>query len=816
MTDLAAQGWQQGVSFGSAGRLGAHAAGFEPAENGYLTYQVAGATFMLIRPSRNMIGSLQLPPRHSVSEKTLSWTLRETHFRAAAQAGFPKVDLRVLASVLSPAITFASDADRLLRWRWQVGASPELMAMPRGDSLRLVDYSPGWSWHGRPVHAMHGQDGRRGDQDARATPAWLLTFNPAGGANVPVLWIFPRRRPARIEVSTHEYMDFHFAGPFGRVLAMPLYGSAEIDRDELKRLAGGDGLRELAERCGFWANALAGLPDLVDDYFRIDERAGTVHVREVGRRLDGRRPTVSPVPPFLAAATHGRYPVRIDSPPLPAPKELCTHYGPYRVVRGGSIRYSMPLCPYLDTVLSPVRVLGDRRAAALTRRLRDYFDDPRYTYGGDGTYDPASLLDILHNLRVLAWAAWALPDDQRGPAHAAIVRDLERLFDPGSYRYYREPVTGRRFARDRDIFGYRGEVTYDFDWYSGMNLAGLWAGLHFGAISLELIRRRWQLVSDIEAYFEIFQDWATLAPWTDARGELLNTDCARHGVQGMIGFARLARRFGTPRQREIARYIASRSMIFWAAEHELLPLYEVGGVPWHRYGRKSGSRALGFGGLRERDSSPGAFTASSANPYTLSPLNPEHMLFLRDFGPVEMLQQYEAKWLDQELPGWDTKPAKVYFVNRPPGSIERNAGAYHFYMVDPHLLLRMLVLDWPARRAIGKVRELSGQVIAAALVADAPKVFSPAGVEFRGTTWDARRHVLTIRAGARQGARAGTGAGAGASASTGNGPESTWLVLWPKKPRSISGPPGAGHHFRAGRLTLTAPSADTIAWRISY
>lgn len=44
-----ARRWQRGVSFGSAGRLGAHSAGFEPAENGYLTYQTLGPTFMLLR-----------------------------------------------------------------------------------------------------------------------------------------------------------------------------------------------------------------------------------------------------------------------------------------------------------------------------------------------------------------------------------------------------------------------------------------------------------------------------------------------------------------------------------------------------------------------------------------------------------------------------------------------------------------------------------------------------------------------------------------------------------------------------------------------
>ena len=71
-------------------------------------------------------------------------------------------------------------------------------------------------------------------------------------------------------------------------------------------------------------------------------------------------------------------------------------------------------------------------------------------------------------------------------------------------------------------------------------------------------------------------------------------------------------------------------------------------------------------------------------------------------------------------------------------------------MLDPHLFLRMLVLDWPSREALGKVKELSGQVLATALVTDAPKVLCPAGVEFKGTVWDARRRELTIRARARK------------------------------------------------------------------
>ncbi len=806
-----ARRWQRGVSFGSAGRLGAHSAGFEPAENGYLTYQTLGPTFMLLRPDRLVIGSLQLPPKYTVAEKTHSWTLRVAKYRAPAAGGCPGVNLSVLCSVLSPAMCFASDTDRILRWRWQVKASPQWCAFPSGKGIKIAHYSRGYPLRRSDAAASRRFQFGRYQRDAAPPPGrlpwtgkWVLTFDPARGAIVPVLWVFGGARPRRIDVTSYEYMDFHFPRPFGRVYAMPMYGAAEIDQAALADLRNGKGLARLRRWGDFWAAALAGMPDEIDEHFRIDESAGTIEVRDVGRRLDGRRPTVCPVPPFLSAARAGRYPITISGRQLPAPalpgrpRDLYTHYGPCRLVAGRELRYTIPLCPYLDRVLSPVRVTGDRRAAALTKRLRAYFDDAKFTYGGDGDYDPDTLLDILHNLRVLAWAAWSLPDDQRRPAQAAIVRRFARLFNKRSYLYRREPTTGRLFARDRRIFDQFGEVTYDFDWYSGMNLAGLFAGVYFGAISADFVRRRWSLVSDIAAYFEIFQDWATMVPWTDPRGELLNIDCCRHGIQGMIGLARLAERFGLARQRDLARLIASRYMVFLAAEHTLPELYESGGVPVTPWGRGGGSMTLGFGGLHERDLRPSSVHSGVRNPYTLSPLNPEHMLFLRDYGPVEKLQRYEAEVLDKELPGWDVDPARVYFKGQRRGSIEHNAGAYHFYMMDPHLFLRMLVLDWPSRKAIGKARELSGQVIATALVADAPKVLCPNAVAFAGTEWDARRRVLTIRADAGRAVRA------------------SWEVLWPERPVEVEGPGGARHRFSGGRLTLSAPCRGRVEWRVRY
>jgi len=174
------------------------------------------------------------------------------------------------------------------------------------------------------------------------------------------------------------------------------------------------------------------------------------------------------------------------------------------------------------------------------------------------------------------------------------------------------------------------------------------------------------------------------------------------------------------------------------------------------------------------------------------------MLFLRDYGPTARLQRYESKVLDRAVPGWNTDPATVYFRGRPPSNIEHNTGGYHFYMLDPHLFLRMLALDWPSRRAMAGVKELSGQVIAAALVADAPKVLCPAAIAFAGCEWDAKRTTLTIRGEASEPTTA------------------TWEVLWKTGPKRVIGPGGSRHRFRKGKLTLTAKVAGPVEWELRY
>ena len=83
-------------------------------------------------------------------------------------------------------------------------------------------------------------------------------------------------------------------------------------------------------------------------------------------------------------------------------------------------------------------------------------------------------------------------------------------------------------------------------------------------------------------------------------------------------------------------------------------------------------------------------------------------------------------------------------------------------------------------------------------MADAPKVLCPSSLTFEGTTWDARRCVLSIRARA------------------GRPTHATWHVLWPQKPKSVAGPRDAATRFQKGRLTLAADCDGRVEWNLHY
>lgn len=807
--------WSQGVGTTSAGRLGAHAAGYEPPENGFLTLRSDGETIRWIDDESIDIGALHLPPTHTRHSHTQSWVLRTTEISAPGQDGFPNLKLRTVLSAARPDVVFDSSTDRMLRWRWPVQGSPGWIALPTANGLELVNYARGYPLKpGHPAAALFFGSGAipaSNPDSVRWSQKWMVTFGLTGKPRPcpPLLWVFHGPKPRKVDVISYEFMNLQFSSPFGRISVMPLSGTAAVDHDALRGLCEGKGREPFAAWCNHWADLLRRLPDDVQDQYRIDEEAGVVHVRQSGSRLDGKKPSRAPVPPFLSAA-ETRYPVEFATPMVEPPAgfgELYSHYGPYRIARSSELQYSIPLCPYLPKVLCPKEIMGDSEASNITRRLRKKMDDPAQTYGGDGTWDADSLLDILHNLRVLAWAAWSLPQADRETVRAGLVRDFPRLFRKSSYLYYTEPVTGRRFCRDPEIFDWCGDVTYDMDWYSGMNLAGLFAGVYFDALEPATVRRQWSLTKDIAAYFEVYQDWATFAPWTDMRGEVLNFDCARHGAQGMIGLARLAETFGDADTRDRARYIASRYMVLWAAELALPELFHTGGVPTNPTGRSGPGRLdIGLGNdLRERNAAIHIVTSGASHPYTLSPLTPEHMLFFRDYADLEHFEEYERNALGEDCPHWQSSPHKTLRSDDPEYVHERISGQC-FYQTDPHYFLRLLVLDWPVAEALEGEEDPSPQVLAAALARIGPMVLAPATVRFMGCRWDAKARVLEIEAERPIGGKK----------KRLQHESVAWEILFDEEPREIQGPDDAETNFHDGRLTLRTAANGTLTWRVRY
>ena len=197
-----------------------------------------------------------------------------------------------------------------------------------------------------------------------------------------------------------------------------------------------------------------------------------------------------------------------------------------------------------------------------------YLRKPTLTFGGDDTYDPANIQDVLHDYRLLAWAAWSLDDKARKAASLRLVRRLRSL-RPGNYRTWDEHFTGREFLAEKRIWqDSAGDVTYDYEWYNGMQLAGLWAGGHFlhgGAKVAKAAARHWDIVRGLGDYFSLVNDWATGCFWTDIPGEFMWMDGFHFGWQGLIGLYRLAKRLGKDEQANQAAYLASKAAsVHWA------------------------------------------------------------------------------------------------------------------------------------------------------------------------------------------------------------------------------------------------------------
>lgn len=634
---------------------------------------------------------------------------------------------------------------------------------------------------------------------------WALGMAAAPGRRVvPMLFVF-QHKPTRIYNCNSDLHRFEFSGRAGRVAVMPLLGPVLPDRDDVGDIFRRPG-RELLAACRTWARALLAYPVACREEFRVDYDTRVVHVRNRFEYLDGRNdwgwePTyLAPASPVLAIAEEKGCPLNFT--PRLADTGLKTYLGPFKAAKGRQLQYTLPLSDYLDQAVAPVKIVNSPPADKLTARLKKYLARPNMTFGGDNTYDPKNIQDVLHDMRVLAWATWSLaPADRRKVANRLVGR-LTAL-DKKNYRLWRECVTGRSFVAEKEIWkDSHGDVSYDYEWYNGMQLGGLWAGLYFldeEAVG-QAARKQWPIIEKLLSYFEITNDWATATFWTDVPGEFLHMDGWHFGWQGIVGAYRLAKRLGKQAEADRAAYLAAKSAVprwvSWLMTDYVQQAMKAGLRNAGRGGPHDSQRPVDWGdqiigGFREGHAF--ALSSTHATGNSLGYLVPEmYLMYRREQRIRDRVRRGQEVYLPRWRADWAARPKKFGHKYR----TWPYESAWHFYGIDDYIFVRSMVLRQPMEKLLKITPHLSGPAMEAILVAGAPMAVVPTDAGFRGNVWDAKAKALTVTLDCPQ-------------------PGLELEIVWPAKPKAVEGATVKSFDAKRGELHLLLPAGQTEV-RLQY
>ena len=451
--------FRPGISKTSCGRFGGYR-DFVFDETGFLCWNASDREITVDFEGGNKIGTQSIlkfcPPYPFKVGKTSNWVCRTWRFRGNNDQPLAEV----YQSLLSPGILFDIHTPAFT-WENILDCHSYRMAFPKGRrEVAVVE----------PRHYCHTLR-HEFDHKRELSRPWIVQW-PATDRRVPLLFVF-ERLPVSVE-SIIRGQRINFNGPAGKIAVMPLFGLAKPHWSRRADMTKKD-LQELREKADLWARIMMAYPVDCREEFALDEQRDQVVIRNTITHLEFKGPRaagklrVVPLPPVLNMARINGYPLELSGKPLGL--KLPVRYGYYDAVKGGELTYSMPACRYCHETVAPLRVINDPASAKLTKRLAKYLANPTLTFGGDDTYDADNIQDILHNMRILAWAGWSLPDKQRAPLFSRIARGLKG-FEKQSYVTEKEPVSGQTFLWEKNLWW--GDLTnVDLEWYNGMQLAGL-------------------------------------------------------------------------------------------------------------------------------------------------------------------------------------------------------------------------------------------------------------------------------------------------------------------------------------------------------
>lgn len=727
-----------GISATSVGRFGGYR-GFVFDEAGFLCWNASEREIVVdfdhgmnLRPQT----LFRFNPGHPFTlKKSSNWVCRTWRFLGAGRRPLATVH----QSLLSPGMLFDLRTP-FFSWESILDCHAYRMAFPTGRrNVTVVE----------PRHYCHTL-GHTFDHRRELSRPWIVEW-PDKDYRVPLLFVF-ERLPVSVE-SIIRGQRINFKGPAGKIAVMPLFGLARPHWSRRADMTEKD-LRDLRDKADLWARIMMAYPADCREEYALDEKRGRMVIRNTITHLEFKGPRAAgmlravPLPPVLNMARRSGYPVGLSAKPLGL--DLPVRYGYYDAVPGRELTYSLPACRYCHETVAPVRVKNEPASAKLTDRLEKYLANPTLTFGGDDTYDADNIQDILHNMRILAWAGWSLPDKRRARLFARIARHLKG-FDKSSYVAEKEPVSGQTYLWEKHLW-WGGLTNVDNEWYNGMQLAGLWAYVFYGndpAAALARVRAKWDIVKGLFAYYNIWNDWATGCTWTCVTGRSLWMDGLHYTWHGLLGAARLAKMAGDRELQGRAEYYAAKMLMARYAAlfsgtygQEFLPKPPASGAG----GKAMTASKRFFSGYFERGRTGIATqTAGETGANTFGYHVPELLLFYWDHPAARrFVKDYEYKRFPAAAPDWTHRYFKSASGRGPDKPHPQYPSHTHFYQMDMRLMARALMFRESLGSLMSYIAELTGPVMENYLVGSHPVAVIPTGLRFLGNEYDAAAKTLTL------------------------------------------------------------------------
>jgi hypothetical protein len=317
-----------------------------------------------------------------------------------------------------------------------------------------------------------------------------------------------------------------------------------------------------------------------------------------------------------------------------------------------------------------------------------------------------------------------------------------------------EPVSKRSYLREKEIWAIvGGKVTYDYEWYNGMQLAGLWAYTFFDndSNSKKFITEKWDIIIGLSNYYRIFNDWVTGTFWTDTTGEFLWMDGFHYGWQGLIGLVRLSKQIGNKQIELETEYMLAKSTLARWCTFFLQEYVSKHQYSYNQENELSPDKIMNehiVGGFIARKGLVLCKYHNQGN--VISYFVPELFLLYNDYPEImDKLHYGQYKLLPQDCPDWNTNFTKYIEQGLNDQSLRKENNQdlawAHFYFLDSHLFIRALLFREPLTKLMSYTDSLTGPVIESYLVGTHPVVIFPTDIKFCGNEWDEKTKTLTIK-----------------------------------------------------------------------